>query len=85
MIIKLREKYQIAIPKKLIKKLNLKTGDNIQVNIENNRIIIEPIIPTSKDKSGFLSQEESERENDLEDGKLSNFNSTCKLFEIIDN
>jgi AbrB family looped-hinge helix DNA binding protein len=35
MITQLREKSQITIPKDLIKKLNLKTGDNIEINIEN--------------------------------------------------
>ena len=89
MITKLREKSQITIPKDLIKKLNLKTGDNIEINIEDNKIIIKPVVVIPKDQAWFWSKQwqqgEKQAENDIENGKVEKFNSPQELFEDLDN
>jgi AbrB family looped-hinge helix DNA binding protein len=89
MITQLREKSQITIPKDLIKKLNLKTGDNIEINIENDKIIIKPVVFIPKDQAWFWSKEwqqgEKQAEKDIENGKLKKFNSPQELFEDLDN
>ncbi len=89
MITKLREKSQITIPKDLIKKLNLKTGDNIEINIEDNKIIIKPVVFIPKDQAWFWSKQwqqgEKQAENDIENGKVQKFNSPQELFEDLDN
>ena len=89
MITQLREKSQITIPKELIKKLNLKIGDNIDITIENDRIIISPVVIIQKDQSWFWSkewqQEEKKAQKDIENGKVKKFNSSQELFEDLDN
>ena len=89
MITKLREKSQITLPKDLIKKLNLKTGDNIEINIENDRIVIKPVVIVPKNQAWFWSKEwqqsEQQAENDIENDNIKKFNSSEELFEDLDN
>ncbi|MCB2309197.1 AbrB/MazE/SpoVT family DNA-binding domain-containing protein [Clostridium estertheticum] len=90
-ITQIREKSQITIPKDLIKKLNLKTGDNIDIDIdiENDRIIIKPVVIIPKAQAWFWNKEwqqgESQAEEDIENGQVERFNSTQELFEDLDN
>jgi len=88
-ITQIREKSQITIPKDLIKKLNLKTGDNIDIDIENGMIIIKPVVIIPKAQAWFWSKEwqqgESQAEKDIENGQVKRFNSTQELFEDLDN
>ena len=89
MITQIREKSQITIPKDLIKKLNLKIGDNIDINIENDKIVIKPVVIIPKAQAWFWSKEwqqgESQAEKDIENGRVERFNSTQELFEDLDN
>ncbi|MBU3179180.1 AbrB/MazE/SpoVT family DNA-binding domain-containing protein [Clostridium estertheticum] len=89
MITQIREKSQITIPKDLIKKLNLKIGDNIDINIENDKIVIKPVVIIPKAQAWFWSKEwqqrESQAEKDIENGQVEKFNSTQELFEDLDN
>ena len=89
MIAQLREKSQITIPKNLIEKLNLKIGDNIDINIENDTIVIRPVIIIPKDQAWFWSKEwqkeEKQAEKDIKNGKFKKFNSSQELFEDLDN
>ena len=88
-ITQIREKSQITIPKDLIKKLNLKIGDNIDINIENDKIVIKPVVIIPKAQAWFWSKEwqqgESQAEKDIENCQLERFNSTQELFEDLDN
>ncbi|MGH4052515.1 MAG: AbrB/MazE/SpoVT family DNA-binding domain-containing protein [Clostridium sp.] len=88
-ITQIREKSQITIPKDLIKKLNLKVGDNIDIDIENGKIIIKPVVIIPKSQAWFWSKEwqqgESQSEKDIENGQVERFNSTQELFEDLDN
>ena len=89
MIAQLREKSQITIPKNLIEKLNLKIGDNIDINIENDTIVIRPVVIIPKDQAWFWSKEwqkeEKQAEKDIKNGKVKKFNSSQELFEDLDN
>jgi AbrB family looped-hinge helix DNA binding protein len=89
MITQIREKSQITIPKDLIKKLNLKIGDNIDINIENDKIVIKPVVIIPKAQAWFWSKEwqqgESQAEKDIENGHVERFNSPQELFEDLDN
>jgi len=88
-ITQIREKSQITIPKDLIKKLNLKIGDSIDIDIENDRIIIKPVVIIPKAQAWFWSKEwqqgENEAEKNIENGKVKRFNSAQELFEDLDN
>ncbi|NMA05764.1 MAG: AbrB/MazE/SpoVT family DNA-binding domain-containing protein [Acholeplasmataceae bacterium] len=43
MVIELRKKSQITLPKEIVKKLNLEVGDKFEVSIENGSIKLEPV------------------------------------------
>ncbi len=43
MIIELRKKSQITLPKEIVKKLNLQEGDKFNISIVNGSIILEPV------------------------------------------
>lgn len=48
MIIELRKKSQITIPKDIITELNLQEGDHLDISIKDGTIIIEPVAVYSK-------------------------------------
>lgn len=48
MIIELRKKSQITLPKEVVKTLNLQEGDKFEVTIENGCIKLEPVAIYSK-------------------------------------
>lgn len=48
MIIKLNDDNSIEIPEELIKTLNLRTNQELKINLGNNCIIIEPVSQSEK-------------------------------------
>jgi AbrB family looped-hinge helix DNA binding protein len=48
MIIELRKKSQITIPKEIIHQLNLQEKDQLEISIKDGIIIIEPVVVYSK-------------------------------------
>ena len=48
MIIDLRKKSQITIPKEIVDELNLQEGDHLKVSVKDGAIIIEPVAVYSK-------------------------------------
>jgi AbrB family looped-hinge helix DNA binding protein len=48
MIIELRKKSQITIPKEIINELNLKEKDQLDISIQEGIIVIEPVATYSK-------------------------------------
>jgi AbrB family looped-hinge helix DNA binding protein len=48
MIIELRKKSQITIPKEIINKLNLQEKDQLEISIKEGVIVIEPVAVYSK-------------------------------------
>jgi AbrB family looped-hinge helix DNA binding protein len=87
MITQIGDKFEITIPKDLISKLDLKIGDNIDINIdiEDDKIIIKPVLIIPKSQALFWSKEWQQIENQTEDEVLSDFNIDQEIFEDFDN
>lgn len=89
MITQLREKSQVTIPKEIIKKLNLKIGDSIDIDVEDNKIVIKQVVIVPKDQAWFWSgewqQDEKQADKDIANGNTKKFNSAQELFEDLDN
>jgi len=89
MITRLREKAQVTIPKEILDKLNLKKGDDIDISIKDNEIIIKPVLMIDREQAWFWSKEWQEAEKqvdaDIRSGKVKSFNSTKELFDDLDN
>ena len=57
MIIELRKKSQITLPKEIVNELNLLEGDKFEVTIENGVIKLEPVAIYSKRYIAKLTEE----------------------------
>lgn len=57
MIIELRKKSQLTLPKDVVKKLNLKEGDKLSIEVKNSSIVIEPVAVYPKEYIYKLHEE----------------------------
>ena len=57
MIIELRKKSQITLPKEIVNELNLKEGDKLSISIRNGSIVIEPVVVYPKEYIYKLQEE----------------------------
>lgn len=67
MVTKLRERSQITLPVEIVKKLDLKTGDNLEITLEDDKIVIKPVLIIDRSQSWFWSKEWQAREKEVED------------------
>lgn len=69
----LKERYQVTIPRYLVKKLNLQTGDMIEVKESDGVIYLIPSVVLPRDQAWFFAQKWQEEEmqvtQELKQGK----------------
>jgi len=69
----LKERSQVTIPKYLVKKLNLQSGDMLEVKESNGVIYLIPSVVLPKDQAWFFSEkwqtEEKQVTKELKEGK----------------
>jgi antitoxin MazE len=74
MIAYIRERSQITIPNEIIQSLNLKSGDMVDISVNNDQIILKPIIMIDKAQAWFWSREwqdaEKEAQKEIKAGKV---------------
>ncbi len=85
----LKDRSQVTIPKYLIKKLNLQTGDLIEVKESDGVIYLIPSIVLPKDQAWFFSEKWQEEEKqvtkELKQGKgisISKKSDVAKIFTL---
>ena len=66
MITKLRERSQVTLPTEIVKKLKLNTGDNLEVTIEEDKIVIKPVLIIDRSQAWFWTKEWQEKENEVQ-------------------
>ncbi|MCL4416639.1 MAG: AbrB/MazE/SpoVT family DNA-binding domain-containing protein [Actinobacteria bacterium] len=85
MIIDLKQKSQVTIPKKLVEKLSLKIGDKIDIEEKDGRLVLTPVIMVPKDQAWFYTPEwqkdETEVDRQLKEGKIHVAETVEKLFK----
>lgn len=85
MITKLRERSQITLPAEIIKKLKLKAGDNLDIVVEDDKIIIKPVLIIDRSQAWFWSKEWQEKEKevgeDIKDGRVYHANNVDELMK----
>ena len=88
MLRKLGKSNQVAIPKKILKKLHLNSNDYMDVYIEDNKIILEPKIVIPRDQAYFFTEEwqkdEHQAEQDIQSGRLTETADLDELMEEMD-
>lgn len=74
MVTQLRERSQVTLPAEIVKKLDLKAGDNLEITLEDDRIVIKPVLIIDRSQSWFWSKEwqakEQEVEEDIQSGRI---------------
>lgn len=66
MITKLRDRSQITLPNEVVKKLKLNSGDNLEVTVEEDKIVIKPVIIIDRSQAWFWSKEWQEKESEAD-------------------
>lgn len=68
MIIELRKKSQITLPKEIVKELNLKQGDQFEITVDDGSIKLEPVAMYSKKYLKKLEEEikQLKKESEIE-------------------
>lgn len=85
MLTEIRSRSQITIPSEIIKKLNLKQGDTLEVEVEGDQIVLRPVVTIPKDQAYFWTKEwqneERQVQSDVENDKIKSAKSKDELFK----
>ena len=85
MIMELRKKSQITIPKEVISKLDLREGDQLDIIEKDGTIHIIPVAVYPKKYIEELKAEILEIKQNIKSGKQPVFNNVDDLFEHLEN
>jgi antitoxin MazE len=85
MITQLRQRSQITLPNDVVKKMKLQEGDNLDIEIEDDKIIIKPVIVIDRSQTWFWSKEWQKKESEVDkqkhEGKIRKASSKKALFQ----
>jgi AbrB family looped-hinge helix DNA binding protein len=84
MIMELRKKSQITIPKDIIINLGLKEGDKLEISEQDGVIQIMPVVVYPKKYISDLKNEISDVKNKIKNCKQPIFNNVEDLFKQLD-
>lgn len=88
MITKLRGRSQITLPNEVIKKMGLNPGDNLDISIEDDKIVVKPVLIIDRSQSWFWSKEWQEKEKEVEEdikaGRITKAKSVDELIEKLE-
>ena len=85
MLVNLKTKSQVTIPKQIVRKLNLKPGDKLEFSLDNDKIIIKPVAIIDRSQAWFYTPEwqEGEKEVDrqIREGKIHSAEGLDELYK----
>lgn len=85
MLVNLKSKSQVTIPKPIVEQLNLKPGDKLDFTMEEDRIIIKPVVIIDRAQAWFYTSEwqEGEKKVDkqIKEGKIHSTESLDALYK----
>ena len=88
MLRKLGQNYQIALPKEIVERLHLKVNDYLDIEIMDNKVVIEPQVLIPKDQAYFYApewrKEEAEAAKDVAEGRTTKTKNLKELFKKLD-
>ena len=88
MITQLRRRSQVTLPSEVVKKMKLQEGDNLDIAIEDDRIVIKPVLVINRSQSWFWSKRWQEMEKgadeDIKRGKVHRAKNVEELIEKLD-
>ncbi|MHB9094259.1 MAG: AbrB/MazE/SpoVT family DNA-binding domain-containing protein [Eubacteriales bacterium] len=85
MLVELKQKSQVTIPSELVRKMNLRPGDKLEVVEQDGRLIITPVVVIPRDQMWFYAKEwqygEARVNEDIKEGKVRTASSEEELFK----
>jgi AbrB family looped-hinge helix DNA binding protein len=88
MLRKLGQNYQVALPKEIVKRLNLRVNDYMEIMVKDNKIVMEPQIILPKDQAYFYTaewqKEEAQAQEDIRKGRVTKTKNLKELFKEFD-
>lgn len=85
LLVELKQKSQVTIPSELVKKLNLKPGDKLEVEEKDGCLIITPVAVIPRDQMWFYSEEwqadEQKVEQQIREGRVKTAKNKEELLE----
>jgi len=88
MITQLRSRSQITLPREIVKKMKLQKGDNLDVIVDDDKIIIKPVLVIDRSQTWFWSKAWQTMEKDADEaikhGRVQKARSVKELIEKLD-
>lgn len=84
MLVELKAKSQVTIPKDIVSSLNLNQGDQFEILEENGKIILIPVAVYPEHIINQLKESVNEIKESIRKGKQPVFDSLDSLFEELD-
>ncbi len=84
MLIELRQKAQITIPKEIINKLGLSIGDQLEIVEKNGAIYMVPVVTYPKSYLNKLKNEIVDVKEKIATGEQPTFDSVDALFDKLE-
>ncbi|WP_282926587.1 AbrB/MazE/SpoVT family DNA-binding domain-containing protein [Helcococcus kunzii] len=84
MLVELKAKSQVTIPKDIVSSLNLSKGDQFEIMEENGRIILIPVAVYPESVINNLKESVNEIKSALKNGEQPVFDDIDSLFEELD-
>jgi AbrB family looped-hinge helix DNA binding protein len=87
---KIKERYQITLPKLIRQKFNITEGDFVNIKEKDGGIFLQPVKMISSNQEYFYTKEwqvaEAEADKDIAEGNVAGpFKTVDELFEDLDN
>src|SRR5699024_11418362 len=79
--VRFKKKSQVTVPHDIVEALNLKVGDDLQVRLENGKIVLVPMVSVPKDQAWFWTEQwqQEERSEEHTSELQSRFDLVCRL------
>lgn len=84
MLVELKSKSQVTIPKEIVKTMNLKQGSQFEISEDQGKIILVPVTIYPDHVIKNLKAEVNEIKESIKNGRQPVFDSIDSLFEELD-
>lgn len=88
MLRKLGQNYQLALPKEIVNTLHLHVNDYLDIEVKNNKIIVEPQVIIPRDQAYFYTPEwqkgEAEADEDIKKSRVTKTKNLKQLLKELD-
>lgn len=85
MLVEFKQKSQVTIPIDFVKMLDLKAGDQLDVEIQDGKLVITPVVIIPKDQAWYFTPKwqvmEHEVDQQIKEGQIHTVDNKTQLFE----